>query len=270
MYILLLNKSLLLLGLTCYQFFSIYCRITLHYLLPFCPIDEQDPNPFSNSDISYGWPQDNLQILIWMTSRWFADTHMDDLKMICRYLLITAHFFKNRRTFLTNCIQEKLITTSISSILCLSQHFFLVYIQLYLETSIHDFKFFESHTFEKAWLIGLELCQKQWMSHNMTKQFRSEISRINNNHTSKLQSKFISLCNKSCWKDLSRADLVKNISSISLSSVATKALSFKLKFATGIRNHDMGKLFNTKDSYKVSSPYPLIVILMNWPYQTDT
>ena len=30
---LLLNKSLFLLGLPCYQFFFIYCRITLHYLL---------------------------------------------------------------------------------------------------------------------------------------------------------------------------------------------------------------------------------------------
>ena len=32
---LLLNKSLLLLGLHCYQFFFIYCQIILHYLLPY-------------------------------------------------------------------------------------------------------------------------------------------------------------------------------------------------------------------------------------------
>ena len=32
---LLLNKSLLLLGLPCYQFLYTYCRITLHYLLPY-------------------------------------------------------------------------------------------------------------------------------------------------------------------------------------------------------------------------------------------
>ena len=32
---LLLNKFLLLLGLPCYQFFFIYCRNTLHYLLPY-------------------------------------------------------------------------------------------------------------------------------------------------------------------------------------------------------------------------------------------
>ena len=31
---LLLNKSLPLLGLPCDQFFSLFCRITLHYLLP--------------------------------------------------------------------------------------------------------------------------------------------------------------------------------------------------------------------------------------------
>ena len=33
--IFLLDKSLLLIGLPCYQFLSIYCRITLHYLLPY-------------------------------------------------------------------------------------------------------------------------------------------------------------------------------------------------------------------------------------------
>ena len=34
----LLNKSLLLLGLPCYQFFFIYCPITLHCLLPYVHI----------------------------------------------------------------------------------------------------------------------------------------------------------------------------------------------------------------------------------------
>ena len=169
---------------------------------------------------------------------------MDNIKMICGYKdqLITAHSFKNR-TFLTNCIQEKVIPTSISSILCPSQHIFPHYIRLYLETSICDFKFSEAHVFERARLIGLELRRKQGMSHNMADQLRSEISRINNSHISKLRSKFISLCNKSRWNNLGRADLV-NISSISFSPVETKALSFRLKFATGIKNH-MGKLINT-------------------------
>ena len=31
----LLNKSLLSLGLPCYQFFSAYCRITIHYLITY-------------------------------------------------------------------------------------------------------------------------------------------------------------------------------------------------------------------------------------------
>ena len=83
------------------------------------------------------------------------------------------------------------------------------------------------------------------MSHNTADQLRYEISRINNNHISKLRSKFISLCNNSCWKNLGRADLVNNISSISLSPIETEALNFGLKFATGIKNHDMGKLINT-------------------------
>ena len=87
------------------------------------------------------------------------------------------------------------------------------------------------------------------MFHNMAEQLRSEIFRINNNHISKLRSKFISLCNKSYWKDLGRADLVNNISSISLSSVQTKALSFGLKFATDIKNHDMGKLINANNKH---------------------
>ena len=54
----------------------------------------------------------------------------------------------------------------------------------------------------------------------------------------------ISLCNNSRWKKLGRADLV-NISSINLSPTETEALSFGLKFATGIKNYDMGKIINT-------------------------
>ena len=82
--------------------------------------------------------------------------HMDDLKIIHRYKLqlITAHSIKNRRTFLTNCIQEKVIPTSV---LHPSQHIFPDYIHLYLQTSIRDLKFSEAHTFEKARLIGLKL-----------------------------------------------------------------------------------------------------------------
>ena len=48
-----------------------------------------------------------------------------------------------------------------SSVLRPSQHIFPDYIRLYLETSIRDFKFSEAHAFEKARLIGLELCRKR-------------------------------------------------------------------------------------------------------------
>ena len=147
-----------------------------------------------------------------MTSRWFADT---------KNLLITAHFFKKSSTFLTNCIQEKVIPTTISSVLFPSQYFPWL-LEQYLVTSIHDLEFSEAHTFEKARLIGLELRRKQGISHNMAEQLISEISRINNNHISKLRSKFISLYKKSCWKDLGRSDLVNNISSISVNVVETE------------------------------------------------
>ena len=171
-----------------------------------------------------------------MTSKWFP-----------RYkeLLITAQSFKNRRTFLTNCIKENIIPTSIPSILRPSQHIFPDYIRSYLESSVHKLKFSEAHTFGRARLLGRELRRKQGMSHNTTDQLRPEISRINNNHISKLRSKFISLCNKSCWKNLRWADLVNNITSISLNHFETDALSSGLKFSTGIKNHDMGKLINT-------------------------
>ena len=128
------------------------------------------------------------------------------------------------RTFLTNCIKEKVIPTSISSVLRSSQHIFPDYIHLYLESSVHELKFSEAHTFQRARLLELEIRQKQGMSHNTDDQLRSEISRINNNQISKLRSKFIYLCNKSCWKNLGRADLVKNISSINLSPTETEVL----------------------------------------------
>ena len=183
--------------------------------------------------------------------------HMDDIKMIRRYkdLLITSHSFKNRMTFQTNCIQENVIPTSISSVLRPSQHIFPDYIRLYLESSVREIKFSEAHTFERGtyiWLWGLELRRKQGMSHKKADQLRFEISKINNNHISKLRSKFISLCNKSCWKNLGWADLVNNISSSSLSPIETKAISFGLKFATGIKNHDMGKLINTNYKHHYS------------------
>ena len=129
---------------------------------------------------------------------------MDDIKMIRRYkdLLITAHSFKNRRTFITNCIKEKVIPTSISSVLRPSEHIFPNYICSYLVSSVHELKFSEINTFEKARLLGLELRRKHGMSHNTANQLRSEISRINNNHISKLRSKFISLCNNSRWKKI--------------------------------------------------------------------
>ena len=39
--------------------------------------------------------------------------------------------------------------------------------------------------------------------------------------------------------------LVKNISSINLSPTETEALSSALKFTTGIKNYDMGKIINS-------------------------
>ena len=72
--------------------------------------------------------------------------------------------------------------------------------------------------------------------------FFFEVTRINNNHISKLKSKFMSLCNSSSWNYLNRVDLVENISSTRLSTVETEAFSFRLKFATRIKNHDMAKL----------------------------
>ena len=45
------------------------------------------------------------------------------------------------------------------------------------------------------------------------------------------------------------ADLVNNISSINLSPIETEALSFGLRFSTGIKNYDMGKIINTNYKY---------------------
>ena len=122
---LLLNKYFLLLRLPCYQFFSLYIvgllsTIYFHSVLLTNKIQTHSSTPIFR---------------------------MDDIKMIRRYknLLITDHTFKSRWTFLINCIQEKVIPTSISIVLHPSQHIFLDYIRLYLETSIGDFKFFEVH-----------------------------------------------------------------------------------------------------------------------------
>ena len=52
------NKSPLSIWITCCQFFFTNCRITIHYFLPFCPIDEQDSDPFSHSNISHEQHED--------------------------------------------------------------------------------------------------------------------------------------------------------------------------------------------------------------------
>ena len=104
-------------------------------------------------------------------------------------------------------------------------------------------------------LLGLKFCRKHGMYHYTDNQIKFEISRINNNHISKLRSKFISLCNNSCLKNLGRADLVNSISNVNLSPNETKALRFGLKFATGIKNYDIGKLINTNYKHHDSDFY---------------
>ena len=47
-----------------------------------------------------------------------------------------------------------------------SQHIFLDYIRLYLETFIRDLKFSGAHKFEKARFLGLELRRKQGIIRN--------------------------------------------------------------------------------------------------------
>ena len=118
---LLLNKSLLLLRLPSYQFFF-YTLSVYHSIIYFHPVLLTNKIQTHSSTLIF---------------------HMDDIKTIHRYkyLFITAHPFKNRRTFLTNCILEKVIPTSLSSVLHPSQHIFPDYICLHLETSIHDLKF---------------------------------------------------------------------------------------------------------------------------------
>ena len=91
------------------------------------------------------------------------------------------------------------------------------------------------------------------MFHSVAEEFRSEISRINQNDISKLKSKYISLYNNSYWKDSGRADLVEMISSIKLSSAETEALSFGLKFATRIKNNDMEKLIDLNNRHHDSN-----------------
>ena len=120
---------------------------------------------------------------------------MDGLRMIRRYknLLISAHLFKNRTTFLPESIHEKVIPNScISSVLQPFHHIFPNYARLYLKTSIRNLKFSEVYIFVEARLIGLELRRKRDMSHSVAEQHKFEISWINNNHNSKLKTKFMS------------------------------------------------------------------------------
>ena len=104
--------------------------------------------------------------------------YMHDIKMVrrCQDLLMTAPSFKNRRTFLTNYIQEKIIPTSMSSVLRPPQHIFPDYIRLFLETSICDLKISEAHTFEKSQIYRIRTSSK---TRNDSKSFSINKRNIN-------------------------------------------------------------------------------------------
>ena len=99
-----------------------------------------------------------LWYFIWMTSRWFIDAKTNSSLPI---------------PFLTNYIPEKIIRTSMSSVLRPFQHIFLDYIRLYHETSSKDLKFSEAYTFEKARLLGIELRWKPGMTRNLSRYINS-------------------------------------------------------------------------------------------------
>ena len=149
-----------------------------------------------------------------------------------RRLLRKAYSTKNRRTFLQNCIHEKVLPKSTAKILKADNHPFPNYARDYLYHSAQKLKHEETELFEKARSIGISL--RNSLSAEQSNQIRHQLTRANNNQITNLQNKLKVLCINSQWKSLGNPNLINNLSDITLSQNETEALSFGLKFATGI------------------------------------
>ena len=144
----------------CFSVFS-YCRIPLHYLLPFCPPEKQIPEYIL------------IPYFTWMTLGWSMN--------IKTYWSLPIPL-KTKGLFLTNCVYKKVTPFSISSFLKPSHYIFPDYVQFHLKISVQNLKFSEVQTFEKARLLGLELWRKKCMSYNTAERLRSEVFRINHDY----------------------------------------------------------------------------------------
>ena len=92
-------------------------------------------------------------------------SHMDDIKMVCR----CKDLLKNRKTFLTKYIQEKIMPTSMSNVLHPSQHFPVLY-KFVLWGLYSCFTIFRGiYIIKKNRLIGFELHRKQVMIWNLSR-----------------------------------------------------------------------------------------------------
>ena len=149
---------------------------------------------------------------------------------------------KNKRDFLTNCLQEKVIPNSTPKLHTYSQHIFPDYIASFMESSIRNLKFQEVSTFEEANKLERDFRMNKHMTENSRKKLRKD---INNVHISKLKNKLLSLCRNSRCTNIGHTDLILNLSTTPLKQYESETLKFGLKFATGLRKkHELLDIIN--------------------------
>ena len=174
------------------------------------------------------------------------ETTANNITQIRKYerTLQKAYSTRNRRNFLQNCIAEKVIPKSTSRLLHTDDHPFPPYIHEYLLHCERKLKVEENELFDEARILGQAL--RNILSTNHAESIRMRISSKNQQQTRNLKEKLKNICDNSKWTTTGNTAIINNLSRKILTPYEKEALSFGLKFATGIpKKHELAGTITT-------------------------
>ena len=161
-----------------------------------------------------------------------------------------ANSRRDRRIFLEDCIAEKVIPNSTAKLLKNYNHPFPPAVEKYLKSNAQLLKSEEDFIFEKSREVWPRL--KNHLDEFQIAQMKTDLTTINENQVNRLRQKLFLLCSNSPWAHFGRHNMVKNLSTASLTEAESEALSFGLKFATGLNNKSitdtLGKNYRKNDT----------------------
>ena len=157
-------------------------------------------------------------------------------------LLISANSCKNRRNFILQCIEEKVIPRCIPHHYRNSSHIFPKHALTHLLHIAEDLKQQRYIILNTARTLRSRLHYERRLTTRLEIKINRNTQAANNRQITSLQGKINQLCKNSKWKTIGRADLITNLSSYSPSPTELEALGLGLKFATGANNNNISHL----------------------------